>query len=145
MGTSNSENITTNQVIPNPTGKGGFGDNPGNRSDGRWHSKDSISYKYNKLIRMKVDGFKEWLKEHPESERTVAEEIAYNAVIKARTDLKYLVEITDRTEGKAQQNIKGDFTNNIDLDIPKEIKDAILSGFERAIRGAKLTDNEQNS
>ena len=116
------EEITTNQVeknVPNPTGKGGFGDNPQNRSNGRWSGEDSVPYQYNKLIRMTVAKFKEWLKEHSEDDRTVAEELAYNAVLKARTDLKYLVEVTDITSGRAVQTMKheGDLITGIKVEI----------------------------
>lgn len=117
-----NEEKTTNQVNDmnrNPTGKGGFGDNPQNRSNGRWSGKDSIPYQENKLIRMTVTKFKEWLKEHSEDDRTVAEELAYNAVLKARTDLKYLVEVTDRTSGRAVQTMKheGDLITGIKVEI----------------------------
>ena len=101
----NPENMTTKQdsgkKFPyiNPTGKGGFGEHPENRSDGRWDELDSISYQYKLLIRKKVEDFKRWLQDNPEDERTIAQELAHNAVAKAREDLKYLVEVTDRTEG----------------------------------------------
>lgn len=124
------EEVTTNQVVknvPNPTGKGGFGDNPQNRSDGRWSGETSIPYQYNKLIRMKVAEFKEWLKEHPEGDRTVAEELAYGAVIKARDDLKYLVEITDRTSGKSVQ--KSELTGKDGKDLPIPILGGISNGI----------------
>jgi len=90
----------------NPTGKGGFKERPQdmNRS-GRWKKEDSISYNYNMLIRLSVAQFKIWQTKHPEKVRTVAQEIAYQAVFKARDDIKYLEEITDRTEGKAPQTI----------------------------------------
>ncbi len=113
---------TTNQVekiVPNPTGKGGFGEHPENRNNGRWSGEDSVPHQYNKLIRMTVGAFKRWLAEHPEDERTVAEELAYNAVVKARTDLKYLVEVTDRTSGKSVQTMKheGDLITGIKVEI----------------------------
>lgn len=115
---------TTDQVkrVPNPTGKGGFGDNPQNRNPGGWKSEDSISYNYNKLIRMSVEDIKKWLVDNPESKRTMAQELAYNAVIQARKDLSYLKEITDRTEGKAQQTLvhEGGFFNETELRIITE-------------------------
>jgi ferritin-like protein len=37
--------------------------------------------------------------------RTVVEELAYNAVMRAKSSLKDVQEITDRTEGKAPQTI----------------------------------------
>lgn len=98
---------TSDQVkkAPNPTGKGGFKDNPQNRNSGTWNSEDSISFQYKKLIRMPVNDFKNWLQDYPEKDRTVAQELAYNAVVKARKDLKYLIELTNRTEGTSKQSI----------------------------------------
>jgi hypothetical protein len=98
--------MTSNQDMNrNPTGKGGFGDNPQNRNSGTWNSEDSISFQYKKLIRMPVNDFKNWLQDYPEKDRTVAQELAYNAVVKARKDLKYLIELTNRTEGTSKQSI----------------------------------------
>ena len=87
----------------NPSGKGGFGDNPQKRATGRWDKTESISYQYNMLMRLKASKMKVWLKENPEDVRTVAQDLAYNAVVKARKDLAYLREVTDRVEGKAMQ------------------------------------------
>lgn len=94
---------TRDQVIPNPTGKGGFADNPQNRNRGTWNSDESISFQYNKLIRLNSDGFAKWLEDNTADKRTVAQEIAYNAVLKAKKDLNYLKEITNRTEGMPTQ------------------------------------------
>lgn len=99
---------TTKQVrkhIPNPTGKGGFKDHPELRSDGGWKKEDSIGYQYNFLQRLTVSGFKQWLTDNPDDKRTMAQELAYQAVLKARKELNYLKEVTDRTEGKAPQSI----------------------------------------
>lgn len=85
----------------NPTGKGGFADNPENRSDGRWSKEGSISYQYNKLMRMsptELSGF---------TPETIAEKIALKRIRIAMTSagLYDTKEITDRTEGKAPQFI----------------------------------------
>lgn len=100
---------TSKQVrdyIPNPTGKGGFQDRPNDRSNGRWDKDESISYQYNKLLRMPPEQFDEYKPE------TVAQQIAYKRLKAARTSegLMDTKEITDRTEGKAPQSI--DLTNN---------------------------------
>lgn len=94
-------NKTTQQVPPNPTGKGGFGDNPGNRNPGGWKKEESISYQYNRLMRMSPDEINEF---NPE---TVAQKIALQRIKVAITDqgLNDTKEITDRTEGKAAQSI----------------------------------------
>ena len=99
--------------IPNPTGKGGFRDHPENMSGGYWDSTQSISYNYNKMLRMTRAEFNKWIEKHPEKERTVAQEMAYNAVMKAMDDRGYLEEVTDRTEGKATQ--KTEFAGDVTL------------------------------
>ena len=88
----------------------GFHTHPENRSNGGWKKEDSIGYQYNKLIRMTVKEIKTWLQDNPDETRTLAQDMAYNAVLQARKDLAYLKEVTDRTEGKATQGI--DHTSN---------------------------------
>lgn len=90
---------------PNPTGKGGFGDNPENRNPGGWDKTKSISYAYNKLIRMSVQELEDWAKKTKKDGRTVAEDLAYKRIIAAQKSLKDMREITDRTDGKAPQSI----------------------------------------
>ncbi len=92
---------TSNQVhkAPNPTGKGGFQERPQDRNPGHWKSEDSISFQYNKLIRLP---FAELASYEPE---TVAQKIALQRIKAAITGegLNDTKEITDRTEGKALQ------------------------------------------
>lgn len=99
---------TTEQVTkpPNPTGKGGFGDNPQNRNPGGWRKEESISYQYNKLMRMSPDELNDFVPE------TVAQMIALQRIKVAVTTagLNDTKEISDRTEGKAPQAI--DVTTN---------------------------------
>ncbi len=99
---------TTNQVTPpekrNPTGKGGFGDNPQNRSDGGWKKENTISYQYKRFLNMTPEEIDQWaltLKK----DRTVAMDIAYKRIVAAKSSLPDVKEITDRTEGKAQQAV----------------------------------------
>lgn len=86
----------------------GFHTNPENRSEGKWKSEDSIPYQYNMLLRLTVSEFKEWRRRYPENVRTMAQEIAFRMIWGALQDLKKVVEITDRTSGKAPQSM--DFT-----------------------------------
>ena len=96
---------TTDQVTPpekrNPTGKGGFGDNPQNRNPGGWKKEDSISYQYNSLLRMTPQELDLFIP------ITVAQNIALNRLKIAITaaGLADVKEITDRTEGKAPQSL----------------------------------------
>lgn len=97
--------VTTQQVedkhVPNPEGKGGFGDHPENRNPGGWDKTQSISYQYNRLMRLPFEELKNF---QPE---TVAQKIALQRVRTAITNegLQDTKEITDRTEGKAPQSI----------------------------------------
>lgn len=87
----------------NPTGKGGFGDNPQNRSNGKWKKENSISYQYNRLLAMTEEEYNAF------KPVTNAEKIAHRRIERAIRDddesLKETKEITDRTEGRAKQDI----------------------------------------
>ena len=89
----------------NPTGKGGFGDNPENRSPGGWKKENTISYQYNRFMNMNQEELEEWINTTPNREKTMAMVIAYNRVVKAKKSLADVKEITDRTEGKAPQSV----------------------------------------
>lgn len=43
---------TTDQVVPNPTGKGGFGDNPQNRNPGGWVKSDTPRFKLEQMMKL---------------------------------------------------------------------------------------------
>jgi len=88
----------------NPTGKGGFKDNPQNMSGGMWSKDTSISYWYNKLLRMDLEEFESF------EPKTMAQQLALNAVNEAQDEINYLKEVTDRTEGRASQST--DITTN---------------------------------
>lgn len=91
-------------VPNNPSGKGGFKDNPQNKANGRWSKDTSISYWYNHLLRLPIDEFDAF------EPTTVAQQLALNAVKEAKEEIGYLKEVTDRTEGKAFQQT--DITSN---------------------------------
>lgn len=91
----------------NPTGKGGFGDNPQNRGDGSWDKTMVFSYQYRRFMNMTITELEEYSR-LPKSERTVVEDLAYQRVLAARTSLKDVKEITDRVEGKPKQSIELD-------------------------------------
>lgn len=90
-------------AILNPEGIGGFQDHPELRSNGRWDKDTSISYWYNKLGRMSDV-------ERAEFKPTTSfQRIALLRIERAERDdkdsLDETKEITDRTEGKARQDI----------------------------------------
>lgn len=109
MADNDTSDITTEQVdknVPNPTGKGGFGDNPQNiNAGGRPKNQESFTYWYNYFKNMTVTEFMSWEQDNPEAERTVAASLAYARMVSARKDLKAFQEIADRTEGKARQSV----------------------------------------
>ena len=85
----------------NPTGKGGFGDHPENRSDGRWNPRMTFSFQYRRFMNMTVEEFKSWKDLTADKDKTMVEELAYATVLKARSDIRDRQEITDRIEGKS--------------------------------------------
>lgn len=82
----------------------GFDKHPENISPGGWKKEDNITSQYNRFMRMTAQEIKDWEYECTEDKRTMAQELAYRAIIRARKTLKDLQEITDRTEGKPQQS-----------------------------------------
>ncbi len=100
--------------------KVGFALYPENRYDPAKHGerlpRHSISACYKKLLGFTVQEFKEWEKNYPATQRTMAEEIAYKRVYDARNhktqQLANTVEITDRTEGKAKQYVEQEIKTN---------------------------------
>jgi len=98
---------TSNQVkkIPNPSGKGGFQERPEDiNRDGHWNPEMVFSYQYKKFINMDIEIFKNWKEANPQ--RTMVQELAWGAVFKARTEHKYLQEVTNRTDGLVKQVIE---------------------------------------
>lgn len=101
--TTNQDN--PNRVVANPEGKGGFGDHPEHRSDGRWKKEDSQSYCLRFFLAMTEEEFLAWTASNPPEKRTVAQTIAHTRVLNARKRLSDYREVVDRTEGKAKQPI----------------------------------------
>lgn len=106
-----SERDSKGRLLPghtaNPKGKGGFGEHPENRSDGRWNGRSSINYNLSKYKAM-TDSEIEEVKEHLD-ELTQAEKIALKAVLGAEVDTEFgfrkYQDLVDRTEGRPRQTI----------------------------------------
>ena len=87
----------------------GFDKRPEDRNAaGGWDKNQTISYQYNLFLRMSHDEFKQWQDKHPTSERTMAQEIAYQRMsellsgkVKTSEKIYGTDKIQDRTEGKA--------------------------------------------
>jgi hypothetical protein len=109
MTENTTQQVHKNKINPpNPDGKGGFGDNPQNRNPGGWKKENTFSYQMNRFKNMTVDELRDWNKNTPNSERTVAEDLAFARVFKAQKELSEFKEVADRTEGKAVQKIEHD-------------------------------------
>jgi len=98
-------------VPNNPMGKGGFKDNPQNRSSGSWSKESSISYWYRYFLSLTVEEFESFFKNNPEKKTLRACKVAYEWSKQLETDMPTLKEITDRTEGRPNQQV--DLNNNI--------------------------------
>lgn len=90
---------TTDQV-PNPTGKGGFGDNPQNRNPGGWVKTDTPRFKLERMMKLSEPELKAVAddKTAPYFERKLA-----GAIHKA--DWKVIREMTDQVYGQPKQTI----------------------------------------
>lgn len=81
----------------------GFHTNPERRSDGRWRKEDSVTYQYRRMLAMTDDELEAFIPE------TQAQKIAKMRIMRAVRDddssLAETKEITNRTEGKARQDI----------------------------------------
>jgi len=90
--------------VPNPTGKGGFGEHPQNANPGgRPKNQESFSYWLNYFKNISITEFLNWPVNNPEETRTVAAELAYNRMFNARKDLAEFKEVANRTEGMPMQ------------------------------------------
>lgn len=106
----NMETEAKKEVLPpqmrNPTGKGGFADNPQNRHNGTWKKTKTFRFWFDLFKEMTIEEFEEWQKKNPKNVRTVASELAFTYIVKARNDLKTFQEVSNRTEGMPKQPIE---------------------------------------
>lgn len=124
----------------NPTGKGGFGDNPDNRSPGGWKKEYSFSYQYRRFMNMSLNELNEW-RALGDMEKKVVEELAYQAVMRAKASLPDIKEITDRTEGKAKESLDittdGESLNKVKQLSDDELEERLKSYLTRSKNDAK--------
>lgn len=101
------------------TPSSGFHTNPERRNNGKWDKEESISYWYNKLLRMPNEDFDSFVPANR------AQRITYARIVEAcgtgELALKATKEITDRVEGKAKQDI--------DMNIENESAVPLIKGF----------------
>jgi hypothetical protein len=110
--------------VRNPTGKGGFQDHPELRSDGGWKKENVFSYQYKRFMNMSLDELNDYRNIDP-MKHLVVEELAYNAVMRAKNSLPDMKEITDRTEGKAHESL--DITSGGESLVTKKLSDEELN------------------
>lgn len=113
-----------------PPKKNQFGQPGGNkRNDGHWKSEDSISFQYNKLLRMTNEQFDKFCKQ---KDLTKAQQIAIKRIqdadIASDTSglaLRTTVELTNRTEGDTKKELKLKIEKNKELS-DEELEQAIF-------------------
>lgn len=94
---------TTDQVskkAPNPTGKGGFGDNPQNRNPGGWKKTDSLRFKIEQASYLDNDELQAIVDDQQEA--TLLRKFA-EATLDA--DWKMIKEITEMLYGKPKESV----------------------------------------
>jgi hypothetical protein len=116
----------------NPTGKGGFGDNPQNRND-RGLAKTPIFY----INHYGVQTVEEILKaiKKPNSEKTVFENIALKSLSRAQYDQKERKDVMDRVDGTSVQRTEITGKDGSAL----EVSTGLTAEQEKAIRD-KITE-----
>lgn len=124
----------------NPSGKGGFGDNPQNRGSGSWNKEMVFSYQYRRFMNMSLNELNEW-RALGDMEKKVVEELAYQAVMRAKSSLPDIKEITDRTEGKAKESLDittdGESLNKVKQLSDDELEERLKSYLTRSKNDAK--------
>ena len=119
MSNKQTSQQATRDMNLNPTGKGGFKDHPENRSPGGWDKEGTISYQYNRLMRMSKEELNAF------EPQTIAQEIALVRLKQAKKDLGLpdAKEVTDRTEGRAAQSIRLDGSLDVNVALVEMIGD----------------------
>lgn len=106
MDNKTTEPVKQPKRVPNPTGKGGFGDHPEHANPGgRPKNAESFTYWYRVFKNMTITEMEEWNKNTPKEARTVAADLAYRRIFNSQKDLKEFQEVADRSEGKARQSM----------------------------------------
>ena len=138
--------------IHNPSGKGGFGDHPENRSSGHWDKRHSMSYQYRYLMSLSVEEF-EAFGRRKKAEMTVAERSAYlkirDLIKRPKNEdettvatLPIAIEVENRISGKAVQPTTGDITVTSQAISPDDIERlekalGTVKDLKRTIRNKK--------
>jgi len=120
MADGDAKDITTNQVrnVPNPTGRGGFGDHPENISPGGWNKNNSYSYWQNYFKSLTGKEFQAFPINNPNM--TMAAAGAYARVAKSVTDRQEFEGVANRTEGMPV--VKSQIDANVNITIDKDLE-----------------------
>jgi hypothetical protein len=136
--TTNQDSITPPE-LRNPQGKGGFGDHPENRSDGRWSKTNSIGYWLNYFLRLSKKEFVNYQKEHVDMSMSALS--AYSRVSKMIGKLDEFVVVANRTEGMPRQHF--DVDTDMTIKGAKEVGDTLQSILDDKQTEVSSTDNSQ--
>ena len=99
------EPTTKQDMNLNPTGKGGFGDHPEHRSDGRWSKDNSFSYWLNYFKSLTIPQFDKYQDENKDT-MTMSCLAAYARVGHMVKKLDEFNVVANRTKGMPKQGIE---------------------------------------
>ena len=108
------------RFLPGNMPKTGFHTTPERRSNGKWSKDSSLTYWYNKLLRMNHKEFDNF-KPSTTIQRIAMTNIRIAVGSDERLALKATIEITNRTEGRPKQSI--------DMDMQDDNEEHIIRGF----------------
>ncbi len=104
-------------------------------------SKDiSFSYWLNYFKSLTTKEFFEWEKANPSDMRTVASDLAYARVMKARNELKEFQEVANRTEGMPvkKMEVLGKIDTTLSQEEEKEIDEYLNEYTRRQAKKEKI-------
>ena len=120
----------------------GFAAHPENSAHGRWNANLTPSYQYKKFFNMERNKFieigRKWrlieipegeLEKYPYENHTMVEENSWLAVMRARDDLAYLKETTDRVEGRPKEKIEAKVDTRLTQMTDEELYDLARAEF----------------
>lgn len=118
---------------PNPTGKGGFKDNPQNSARGYWSKENSVPYYQKIFLKMHPKDFESYLINNPDA--TMAAKIAHASVVSSFEDFKHHKDLIDRTSGTATQHIEQSTTIDIGQNTIQELRVNITGDPKYIVEG----------
>lgn len=133
---------TSKQVkkAPNPTGKGGFGDNPQNRHNGAWKKEDTPRFKLEQMMKLPETELKKLAKDTnaPLFERKIA-------IALAKGDWKEIREMIHEVYGRPQESVDVTSSGDKITGITVEIINATKPESDTSLREEQQSEDTDSS